>query len=164
MKRAVIAYIVFSVQVIVGATMWPAASATATLSPAMLGPMRAFASGAATMNAATVTAVCTHNASIVDEFAPYTWSGPAAPSRYVASLRSWAAANKLTAVRVRIGEPRYFDVSGSASWASMPATYSFLANGRPAAEDGVWVFVLARTGAAWKIASVAWATTSLKQH
>jgi ketosteroid isomerase-like protein len=94
---------------------------------------------------------------VLDEFAPYHWTGPRA-------VRTWwagfVAQNKATgakdAVMTRQGAPR-IEQTGRHAYVVQRASVAFKVGGKPQRLDGVLTFALDRSGADWKIASFAWA-------
>ena len=129
-------------------------------SRAMLAPIYAFASGAASANSAVLSTVCVSDVTIVDEFAPFEWSGPGAARRYAAGVQADYLKDNVRDTQVAIEDPRYFDVKGGMAWASVPATFSYLFAGKRTSEVGMFAFVLVKSGDAWKVKSSSWAITS----
>ena len=128
---------------------------------AMMASIYAFANGDATANAAQLKAACMPNATIIDEFAPYQWSGAGSAERYAADVKAFFKASDLTDVHVAIEDPRYWDAKGDSAWVSVPATFWFVMGGKHATESGEFTFVLTKINDAWKVKTSAWTTTSL---
>ena len=103
----------------------------------------------------------TPSQSVVDEFAPYHWTGPKA-------LRAWWAGfleqNKKTgatdAVMTPDGPPRV-EQTGRHAYVVQRASFGFKVKGQAMRLDGALTFALDRTKAGWKIAAFAWAGEKL---
>lgn len=153
-----------SILAIAAAMLTPAiahAAAPAQPPAEMLRAAYAVADASATVNAGLFKTAMTSNPTIVDEFAPYAWTGAGAIDRYTAALKAWLSANGLADLRVVIDTPRYWDVSGDRAWMSLPATFIYNAGGKANAEAGAYAMVFVRTGGHWRISSWAWSTISV---
>jgi hypothetical protein len=76
------------------------------------------------------------------------------------ALRAWVATGGLKDLRVFTEEPRFWNVQGPRAWISIPATFTFVMDGKSDSESGVYAIVLTQSGAAWKVRSFSWATTA----
>jgi hypothetical protein len=114
----------------------------------------------AALNAGNVKAAsATHIAAptLIDEAAPYFWSGPKAVERWYADLDASEKASGIKDGVVAIGTPVRELVSGSQAYVVWPATYSYEKKTVPLRETAQWVFTLVKQESGWKIASWAWA-------
>lgn len=93
---------------------------------------------------------------IVDEFAPFHWSGTMALDDYFASYRRMAEATKMSNSKVTLGLPAYMYVAANSAYVLVPITATARVNGKPYTEKGTIAFTLQRTGSAWKIATQTW--------
>lgn len=140
------------------------ATATATGTPAQAagagGPARAaidaFATAFAKGDIAAAKATYTANPMIIDEPPPYLWSGRNAFDTWLADLGKDSKAAGRTAESLVIGRTLRAEMSGSAAYVIVAATYSFTQNGKAMAEPGRMTFVVHKQAAGWKIASWAW--------
>ena len=83
---------------------------------------------------------------IIDEVPPYSWAGAGSVKRWLDAYGADAAKRGVTGGRVDYGAP-------TSAYIVLPTTYSFLQNGKKMAGKGSMTFVMAKTGADWKIAS-----------
>jgi len=126
--------------------------------PAVEAPIHKMMDG---FNAGDIAAVkATHIASptIVDNVAPFRWSGPAAFDTWVADLGKAEAAQGKTDGAVSFGEPVDEVVDGDRAYVVTPSTYTYKQNGQTVREAGMVAFVLVKQDAEWKVESWSWAS------
>ena len=142
-----------------------AATAAHAGDAAVEAPVRQFA---ATINKGDVVgAKATHVASpvIIDEVAPYLWSGPTAFDAWLKALGAAESAEGKTDAVVALGTPIREIVSADHAYVVWPATYSFIQKKRPMRETAEWSFTLEKSGGRWKIGSWTWSTPeATRQH
>ena len=109
-------------------------------------------------DAATLHATCAPSTTIIDEFAPYSWSGADACVRWAAAFKVFAAQAKLTGFKGVVAPKPFIDVSGAKAYVTAKVTFTATMSGKPVSELGTWAFVVAKSGTAWKITSMAWGT------
>jgi hypothetical protein len=107
---------------------------------------------------AALRANCAAGATVIDEFAPYTWSGPDACVRWAAAFKVFAAQAKLTGFKGAAAPNPFIDVTGSRAFMTAKVTFHAAMSGKAMTEEGTWTFVLAKSGTSWKITSLAWGT------
>lgn len=97
---------------------------------------------------------------IVDEFAPYQWSGPTAMTAWAADFGRDATARGVSDGRITLGAPTRSEVGATSAYVVTPAHYSFKQKGVAMVEDGSLTFALVKGKAskmgAWKIAAWTW--------
>lgn len=93
------------------------------------------------------------NALIVDEFAPYQWSGARVAERWLRDYGKDAAKRGISGGRVDHGAPLQASSDGAHAYVVLPTTYRFTQNGKPMAGKGSMTFVMVKSGAEWKILS-----------
>lgn len=93
------------------------------------------------------------NAVIVDEFAPYHWSGANASQRWLEDYGKDAAANGISGGRVDYAAPIRASASGNAAYIVLPTIYRMQQGGKAKSAAGTMTFVMSRAGNDWKIAS-----------
>lgn len=108
-------------------------------------------------DSAAFFAAHTADSMIVDEFAPYRWTGTHAAESWAADYERDARARGITDGRVDYGQPIRATVAGSHAYVVLPTTYRFRQHGKPMREDGQMTFALAHLGEGWKIAEWTWA-------
>ena len=107
---------------------------------------------------AAVKAVHVAAPTIVDNVAPYRWSGPAAFDTWIADLAKAEAAEGKTDGSVWFGDPVDEAVSGDRAFVVTKCVYTYKRQGTPMREEGMTSFTLVRQGGDWKVESWAWAS------
>jgi len=105
------------------------------------------------------TAGATHLASgvtIIDEVAPYIWTGPKAFETWAAALTKNDAAAGITGEMVTLGSVTRELVTGETAYVIVAVTYSFKQKDVAMREPAQMTFALKKSGAAWKIAGWTW--------
>jgi len=129
------------------------ASDTSSVMATINGAVAAFNKG--DMSAWSVA--CASTTSIIDDFPPYTWGGPAACADW---WNAFVAANKKNDMSwgtLVLGSGWHVAVTGNRAYTVFPATYTYKMKGKPAKESGVFTLVLTRTPAGWRIVAWSWA-------
>ena len=139
--------------------------AAALLTAALAGPADAAPTDEATaflrgimdkFNAGDVDAflaVHADDAIIVDEFAPYAWTGVGSARRWVESYGADSKARGISGGRVDYGKPLQATGDASAAYIVLPTTYRFTQNGKKMAAPGSMTFIVRKGGKDWRIAS-----------
>lgn len=137
-----------------------AVMAAAPLSPALAGPAEDATKAVTTVldkfnggDAAAFAAAHRDGAAIIDEFAPYSWSGAGSVKTWLEAYAADATKRGISGGRVEYGKPLQASSDGTSAYIVLPTTYSFSQNGKKMAGKGSMTFVMAKTGAEWKIAS-----------
>jgi uncharacterized protein DUF4440 len=107
---------------------------------------------------ATLRAACAPSTTIIDEFAPYSWSGPDTCVRWAAAFKVFAAQAKLSGFKGTAAPKPFIDVTGNHAYVVAKVTFDAMMSGKPMSEQGTWTFVVAKSGTGWKITSMAWGT------
>jgi hypothetical protein len=140
------------------ATIILGAQAAHAGNPAVEAPIRqmeaAFNKGDAAAAKATHVAAPT----IVDEVAPYLWTGPKAFDSWLANLGKSEAAEGKTDGIVALGEPITESVTGDRAYVVTPSTYTFKQKGKTMRETGTMTFALINGKAGWKIQAWTWSS------
>jgi ketosteroid isomerase-like protein len=93
------------------------------------------------------------NALIIDEFAPFTWSGSGSAQRWAGDYARDAAARGISEGRVDYSAPIQANSDGTTAYVVLPTIYRFLQGGRRMAGRGSMTFVMTHVGTSWKVAS-----------
>jgi ketosteroid isomerase-like protein len=134
------------------------ASAAPPPDPALTALPAKMAAALVANDVATLRANCAPSATVVDEFAPYSWSGPDACVRWAAAFKTFAAQAKLSGFKSKVAPNPFTDVTGGRAYVVAQVTFSAAMSGKPMSEAGTWTFVLVKSGAGWKAMSLAWGT------
>ncbi|HET7815061.1 MAG TPA: hypothetical protein VFL13_11890 [Candidatus Baltobacteraceae bacterium] len=137
-----------------------AGAATPKPTPAMMKPVQALLQALNTNSTAPAAGALTSTAVIVDEFAPFRWSGPSAASSYLSSFGSMMKAAKLSNVHGTLGKVTAFDRAGNRAYMVIATDVAATMNGKRSVEHGTWTFTLLSSGGTWQIDSVTWGTVS----
>jgi hypothetical protein len=98
----------------------------------------------------------TGGTSIIDEFAPHYWVGPAALTQWAADYGKDSTARGITDGKVTLGKPTRVEVEAGVAYVITPAHYTFEQKGTPMVEDGAMTFALKGKAKGWKIAAWTW--------
>ncbi|HEX3430782.1 MAG TPA: nuclear transport factor 2 family protein [Rhizomicrobium sp.] len=101
--------------------------------------------------------LCTDNAIILDDFAPYVWQGAKACGDWWSAFDASAKKAAMTSATVRLGEAWHVTVTGDRAYAVYPTRFTFKLNGKPVSERGVWTMALQKLGPGWRISGWGWA-------
>jgi len=103
-------------------------------------------------------ATCADEASIIDEFPPYSWHGAGACSQWAADFDADAKKNGITPGAVTLGKTRHLDVVGDRAYVVVPAAYAYNQKGKAVNETGATLTVALQKGAAgWRMVAWTWA-------
>jgi ketosteroid isomerase-like protein len=95
---------------------------------------------------------------IVDEFAPYHWTGASANADWFAGLQKSMAQEHSTGIALKLAAPDQLSVNGDNAYAAFPTIITSKVHGKAMAEHGEFAFALDKSAGAWHITSWAWAT------
>ena len=98
---------------------------------------------------------------VVDEIAPYTWTGAGAGQRWLADFMRFAARSKIVNGRVSMSPIKTFGISGNRAYVAVPIRYVGNMNRKPFVETGIWAFTLIRSRGEWMITTQSWGTSAL---
>jgi ketosteroid isomerase-like protein len=138
-----------------------AAPAAAKSPPAaVMAPINAMLAATNADKGAELAAYYTPDAVVVDEFAPYAWTGPAAAAQWWAGVDKQIAAMGTHAIHAAAQPIKHFDVTGDSAYVVVPLIISYAVKGKPGHETGLFTLALRRSGGQWKIATQTWATAT----
>ena len=107
---------------------------------------------------AAVKAVHVTDPTIIDNVAPFAWSGTGSFDKWLGDLgKSEAAAGKSEG-KVWFGDSVDEQIAGGQAYVVAPCTYTYKQGGKTMRESGFIAFVLVKAGATWKVASWSWAS------
>ncbi len=93
------------------------------------------------------------DAVIVDEFAPYVWTGAGSAQRWAGDYMTDAGARGISGGRIDYEAPIHAASDGNAAYIVLPTTYRFVQRGTRMAGRGSMTFIMRRSGETWRIAS-----------
>jgi hypothetical protein len=97
---------------------------------------------------------------IIEDFAPYIFSGKNAAAQWDAGFRHHAI--PLKHLEFSFGPAHAFERSGDRVYLVLPTTWHGLYKDREFEEHGAWSFVLTNTSGRWLILAYGWGATDLK--
>jgi hypothetical protein len=104
-----------------------------------------------------MAADCAASASIIDEFAPYTWQGATACADWGKDADALNAKMGITDAILTPAKPWTLEVTGDRAYAVIPTKLTFKMKGKNQKEAGsVWTFALQKSAEGWKIAAWTW--------
>lgn len=99
------------------------------------------------------------DATIVDEIAPYTWTGSDAGTLWWQSVQHQVASLGATNIHATAGTIAYWEVTGDHAYVIVPLTITVTGgHARPMSETGLWTMTLSQSGASWLIETATWST------
>jgi ketosteroid isomerase-like protein len=107
---------------------------------------------------AAVKAIHIVDPTIVDNVAPFVWSGPGSFDKWLGDLGKAEAAAGKSEGNVWFGESVDEQIAGDQAYVVAPCRYTYKQGGKTVREEGFIAFVLVKVGAAWKVASWTWAS------
>lgn len=146
----------FLVLCVLGAA--PPRSASSGPSPGMMTTIHGVLAAVNAGDAARVGSYFAIKSTVIDENAPYVWSGSGAGEtwwRAVAAMNEEGHVQQFHASALPI---RYWSESGTKAYVVVPLVITLIANGKPARETGLWTLTLQRLGTVWVIDTATWAT------
>lgn len=93
---------------------------------------------------------------IIDEPAPYMWSGSGAVDGWAAALEKDAKANGDTDGKIRLGAVTSSHMEGDGAYVHINADYLYREHKKPMIEHGGFTFAMTKAGGAWKVAGWTW--------
>lgn len=107
---------------------------------------------------AAVKAIHIVDPTIVDNVAPFVWSGPGSFGKWLGDLGKAEAAAGKTEGNVWFGESVDEQIAGDTAYVVAPCRYTYKQGGKTVREEGFIAFVLVKVGVAWKVSSWTWAS------
>jgi ketosteroid isomerase-like protein len=146
---------------LVVASLLPAGAAGSAPSAAMMKPIRTQLLAMNTGNPKLLAGIYAPDATVVDEFAPYTWRGQNAGLQWFTDFGKFAKSAHIADAKGFLMTVRNFDQNGNSAYVVVPATVTGTMAGKKFTEHGTWTFTLVRTGSTWKIVTETWGTVSM---
>jgi ketosteroid isomerase-like protein len=123
---------------------------------AVEAPIKAFADAFNKGDMVAAAALHDKSVTIVDEVAPYSWSGPNGFAGWLEALGKETSALGKTDEAVAFGAPTRELVEGAQAYAIVPVTYTYKQKGVAMVEKAQITFTLHRTASGWKISGWTW--------
>jgi len=141
--------------VVIGVVMLLTVLAPASEQSEAMAPVQQFVEGFNHHDPDRSMAACADQVSIIDDFAPYHWSGGC--SDWIHAYHAWAKQAGVTDATVTLGKVRYIEVESDHAYVVVPTDFSYKANGKPMGETGAtWTLVLHKGASGWRITAWTW--------
>ncbi len=105
--------------------------------------------------------IFTADAVVIDEFAPFRWTGNGAAPRWYGELVGVTLAARAAFVaqhaKLAIGVPVTFKLENHTAYVVVPGTFEYDENGEHFIETSQWAFNCVERGGHWLVAGNAWA-------
>lgn len=137
-----------------------ARAATAPSTAVLLAPIDRLIRGIDDASPAGISQAYVFAPTIVDEFAPFRWSGGAAAVRWFRGFAADAGEAHLSHIRVTRHAPSYSSVAGGRAWLVIPTDFEYVVGGKAQRESAAWTFVLVSGRNGWRIEDSTWAKTA----
>jgi ketosteroid isomerase-like protein len=106
----------------------------------------------------TMAAAFASQSSILDGMAPHLWVGPTASQDWYRDVLAEGRQHGASEYQVSLGEPRHANVTGDAAYVVVPATMTFMLQGKRVTQTGaLFTVALRKLADGWRIAARAWA-------
>ncbi len=151
-------YNIFFIAAILSLLAVPAAAAAPN--GAMMAPVNAVLLATNSDSVAGLDSYYTADAVVIDEFAPYTWSGPTAASQWWGRLDKTNAKMGVAKVHAVAQAVKHYDVAGDTAYMVLPLIVTYTMKGKAERETGLLAMTLRNSDGVWKISSQSWATMS----
>jgi len=139
--------------------LFSSAFAATSASP-LMGPVHQFADNFNKGDLkAAMAAFAPGSISIIDEVAPFTWTGPGAVQDWAQSLTANDAKAGITNENVTLGALTRSIIEGDRGYAVVAVTYSYKQKGKAMREPASMVFSLVNGADGWKINGWTWTGT-----
>lgn len=110
--------------------------------------------------------IFTSDAVVIDEFAPFRWTGVGAAPRWYSELVGVTPAARTAFIAqhatLSVGVPVTLRVEGHTAYVVVPGTFSYTENGGHYIENSHWTFNCVEQNGRWLIAGNAWGLVSKK--
>lgn len=134
-----------------------AGSATGSQQNAVMASVHQFVDGFNRGDAKRALAACASPASIIDEFPPHEWQGPAACADWADAYNANAKQQGVTDGIVTLHDPWHVDITGDRAYVVVPATYAYKQRGKTIVEpDSIFTVSLRKIAANWRITGWTW--------
>jgi len=132
------------------------------LDPGAAAPIEAIYAGINANDSTKIAAAYGADATIVDEFAPFHWSGPKAVASFWSDFAAFTKSAGASNFHGSHANPTFvsYDTAKTSAYVVMPTTFTYRLKGKAQTETGRWVFVLKKGASGWRVSLSAWATVS----
>ena len=123
----------------------------------LLCDIRAFIDEVNRGDSASALARLTEDVCIVEDIAPYRWTGREAGGQWLAAMGANAQRLGVTTISMTPGEPRRIEADGEHGYCVITGRVTLEGPGTRLREDGLITFAMRREGEHWRISALTWA-------
>lgn len=123
----------------------------------LMAPVHQFINGFNAGDVKRAMATFAPSVAIVDDVAPFQWSGPKAMATWVNDLTASESKAGITDGKVTVGAPLREVTDGARAYVVVPTVYHFKEHGRPMHDTARMALVLRKIGGSWLIVAWTWA-------
>jgi hypothetical protein len=106
-----------------------------------------------------IAALMTRDVVIMDEVAPYRWTGPNAEEHWSNDDGSLIRKRGVSASHSTRGMPTFVHHNATHAFLTVPLAYDYSLHGKRQHETGLWTIVMVRTSDGWRISLLGFAKT-----
>ncbi|WP_253189123.1 nuclear transport factor 2 family protein [Mycobacterium colombiense] len=100
---------------------------------------------------------CADPMQILDGMSPHVWQGPTACEDWWSDVLAEGEHLGASGYHINMGEPRHVDVTGDCAYVVVPATMTFVLDGRQVAQSGsLFTVALRKVDTDWRLSAWTW--------
>lgn len=122
----------------------------------LLSEIRAFIDDVNSGNAPAALRRLTEDVCIVEDIAPFRWTGANAGGQWLAAMAANAQRVGVSAITMTPGEPQRIEVEEPYGYCIIPGVVTLEGPGAAMREDGLITFAMNIDGGRWRISALTW--------
>lgn len=122
----------------------------------LLSEVRDFIDDVNSGNASEALQRLTEDVCIVEDIAPFRWTGAEAGAQWLAAMGANAQRLGVTAINMAAGEPRRTEVEGDYGYCIIPGVVTLEGSAAALQEDGLITFAMRYDDGRWRISALTW--------
>lgn len=122
----------------------------------LLSEVRAFIDDVNGGNASQALRRLTEDVCIIEDIAPFRWTGSEAGGQWLAAMGVNAQRLGVTSITMTPGEPRRVEVEGDYGYCIVPGIVALEGPGAALREDGLITFAMHFKDGRWRISALTW--------
>jgi ketosteroid isomerase-like protein len=103
---------------------------------------------------------CASSTTVVDDMAPYVWSGPGGCAKWINDVIANMKDTGTTAIHATFDTATMADVHDKTAYVVYPAKFVMTVKGAQVTKTGVMTFVMDQGADGWKFTHITWARTA----
>jgi hypothetical protein len=122
----------------------------------LLSEVRGFIADVNSGNASDALQRLTEDVCIVEDIAPFRWTGTEAGGQWLAAMGANAQRLGVTAITMNPGEAQRIEIEGNYGYCIVPGMVLLERKGTALREDGLITFAMQFEGEQWRISALIW--------